>query len=74
MVEGGGGAGLAQQARPGGVVAEVAGGENLNGDVAVKLLIVGAIDLAHPTRADALDDSIMAQLLANHRKAHLRAF
>ncbi len=40
----------------------------LDGDIAAQVLIVGAIDLAHPARADLLQDAVVADCLANHGK------
>jgi hypothetical protein len=48
----------------------------LDGDIPALVLIAGAIDLPHPTRANLLDHAVVAQRLADHGKApvarHLR--
>ncbi len=40
--------------------------QHLEGDVAVEVLVAGAIDLAHPAFAQLRDDLIVTQCLANH--------
>jgi hypothetical protein len=39
--------------------------EELDGDVAIEMLVVSAVDLAHPARANAFNDSKPAERLAN---------
>ena len=43
-----------------GFVGEEPGRKNLQGDVAVELLVVGAIDFTHPACADFFDNAIMS--------------
>ena len=66
MIQRGGGAGFAQQT--GGRERVVGGGsrKDLDGDVALELLVVGAIHLAHPARSNAVPDSIVAEPTADH--------
>jgi hypothetical protein len=57
-------ASLPQQPRPSGGVGQCLGGESLQGYVAVQLLVVGAIDFAHPACTNSLEDAIVTELLA----------
>ena len=48
------------------LVAERAGRQHLEGDVAIEVLVAGAVDLAHPAFAQLRGDLIVTQCLANH--------
>jgi hypothetical protein len=48
------------------LVSEGAFGQDLQGHVAVELLIPGAEDLAHPAGPQRLDDSILSKRAADH--------
>ena len=48
------------------VVGQRAGGQDLQRDVAVEPLVVGAIDDAHAAFADLLEDAVVAEGLADH--------
>ena len=48
------------------VVAERAGRQHFEGDVAIEVLVAGAVDLAHPTGAELGGDSVVSEGLANH--------
>src|SRR5229473_127470 len=58
--------GFFAEALASGPVSQCARRQNLQGYVAVELLIVCAINFAHPTFADFFDDAAVAQPLANH--------
>src|SRR5258707_1151802 len=47
-------------------VCKRAGRPDLHRDVAIELLVVGAIVFPHAARADSLDDAVVADRLANH--------
>ena len=47
-----------------GFVAHRALWENFECDIAVEVLIVGAINFPHPTLADLIDDAIVSECLA----------
>ena len=40
--------------------------EDLDGDITVEVLIMGAVYLAHSTRADFLNNIVVAKRAANH--------
>ena len=48
------------------LIGERSGRQNLDGDVAVELLIMRAIDDSHASGADFFLDPVVRQLLANH--------
>ncbi len=50
-----------------GIVGESVPGEDFQGDVAFEALIAGAINDAHSALANFLQDTVMTELLANHR-------
>jgi len=58
--------GLLVEAGAGALVGEGAFGEDLEGDVAVELLVVGAVDLTHASRPEALDDAVVGERAADH--------
>ena len=64
--EAGEGVGLLAEAGAGGLVGEGALGEDLQGDVAVELVVMGAVDLAHAPGAEALDDAVVGERAADH--------
>jgi hypothetical protein len=59
MIQLGSCAGLPQQPGLGSRVAETAGWQNLDGYVAIELLVMGPIDYAHPACANLSDDAEM---------------
>jgi hypothetical protein len=64
MVEGGGGAGFLDEAAPAGLVGEPIGGEHLDRNLAAEPGVARAVDLAHPTRAEAREDLVHAETMA----------
>ena len=64
--EAGEGVGLLAEAGAGGLVGEGALGEDLQGDVPIELVVVGAVDLAHAPGAEALDDAVVVERAADH--------
>jgi len=66
MREPGESVGFPAEAGARGIVGEGALGQDLEGEVTVELLVVGAVDLAHPARAEALDDPIVGERATDH--------
>jgi hypothetical protein len=56
------------QAGSSGLVGQGLGGQDLQCDIPVELLVMGAIDHAHATGAKLLENPVMAERLTNHRK------
>ena len=66
MIHRGSRAGLAQQERAAASSSASAAAQDLDRDVAPELLVVGAIDLAHPAAAEQRGDPVRAQLTPFH--------
>src|SRR5580704_340114 len=49
-------------------IGDRSGRKNFQSDISIELLVVCAIDFAHATSADLLDNTIMAELVANHEE------
>ena len=68
VIEGGGGPGLALEARKAFRIARHVGGQHLDGDVAPELPVAGAIHLAHSAFAKFGDDAIWSECIPDvHR-------
>ncbi|HXY02163.1 MAG TPA: hypothetical protein VEI49_01240 [Terriglobales bacterium] len=46
--------------------------QNLDGSVALEMLVVGTIDFAHAASADLLNNAVVAQCLADYRVGHAK--
>jgi hypothetical protein len=66
MVEFRRGARFPQQPGSGGSVVKAGRRQNLDGDVPVKLLIVGPVNYTHTARAKLLDDAEVGECSADH--------
>ena len=49
------------------LVSQQAGGQDLDRDVPIELLVAREVDLAHPALAELLDDAIRGERPADHR-------
>jgi hypothetical protein len=65
MVQPGKGPGFFAEPFAGGFVANGTSRENLDGDIAVKVLIVRTIDLPHAALTDLVEDAVMPQRAAH---------
>ena len=68
MIERRGRLGLTNEAAVGVLVLEQVGSEELQGHETVELCVLGLVDHAHPALADFLDDFVMRNGLADHRR------
>ena len=71
MVQLGEGEGFVAEALASILVAERAGRQNLEGDVAVQALIMGPEHQTHASGADLLENAVMAECFPNHREETL---
>src|SRR6185503_14004812 len=67
MVQAGDGERFAVEAAAGAVVSEHAGRQHLQRDVAIEMLVVGAVDDTHPAGADLFEHAEMRQRLRDQR-------
>lgn len=58
--------GLLAEAGAGLVVRDEPGGKHLEGDVAVELFVMGAVDLAHRACAERRDDTVVSERAPDH--------
>jgi hypothetical protein len=66
MVEPGQDQGLAAEAVAGDLVVEGARGQHLDGDIAIEMLVVRAVDHAHAALTQGLDDDEMGETASDH--------
>src|SRR5712691_10575847 len=52
----------------GSVITQSARGKNLNGHIAIQLLITGAVNHTHPSGGYLFQDAVVAECLANHEE------
>ena len=70
MVQRGDRARLAHESRPRARVIEAVRRKELDRDVAMQVLVLGAIDLAHPASAQSVDDAVVSEPLTGARQLH----